>query len=96
MYELFPHVDCDQVRDIFEGVNQNIKTAADTLTAIYGQPPEDLSEQFKEIEAVVDGRHAGKEPRSFQNDVVYNPENYAADDDDYEVIVEAASFESSQ
>lgn len=54
LFELFPHVDCDQVRDIFDGVEKNIGVAAETLKAIYGEAPEDLSEQFKEIEGVVD------------------------------------------
>ena len=37
------------MRDIFDGVNQNIQQAAETLKAIYGERPEDLSEQFKVI-----------------------------------------------
>ena len=47
---MFPHVDCDQVRDIFEGVNCNQHEAMQTLTAIYGDRPEDLSDQFRVID----------------------------------------------
>jgi hypothetical protein len=35
-------VPCDEVRDIFEGVNSNIAQAAQTLKMIYGDAPEDL------------------------------------------------------
>ena len=43
LFEMFPHVDCDMVRDIYEGASQNIQQAAQTLTEMFGEPPEDLS-----------------------------------------------------
>ena len=54
LFELFPHVNCDEVRDIFDGVSQNIQQAAATLKMIYGDRPEDLSDQFQIIDDVGD------------------------------------------
>jgi len=55
---MFAHVPCDEVRDIFEGVNQNIATAAQTLIMIYGEAPEDLSHQFRVIDGDGEGTQA--------------------------------------
>ncbi len=47
---------CDEVRDIFEGVDSNILQAKNTLSMIYGDAPEDLSDQFRIIDdAAQDG-----------------------------------------
>ena len=42
LFELYPHVNCDEVRDIYEGVNNHLQQAVDTLKMIYGEPPDDL------------------------------------------------------
>ena len=56
LYEMFPHVECAEVRDIFDGVGKNILTATQQLTMIYGEKPLDMAEQFKIIDdAAYDG-----------------------------------------
>ena len=83
LFELFPHVNCDQVRDIFEGVEQNIQMAAETLKAIYGEPPEDLSDQFR----IIDDAGNMQELKDEQAPVVFNPEDYQyGDGDSFEVL----------
>jgi len=44
LFEMFPHVNCDEVRDIFMTLNENVQEATATLSMIYGDRPDDLSE----------------------------------------------------
>lgn len=48
LFELFPHVGCDEVKDIFSQLSENLHEATATLEMIYGKKPDDesLREQF--------------------------------------------------
>ena len=87
LFALFHHVECDAVRDIFEAMGQNIQQAAETLKAIYGDAPEDPSEQFKEIEQVAD--------QADDQELVQNPEVYISDDN-FEVLPDNTSAEENK
>lgn len=43
LFELFPHVGCDEVQDIFRQLNENLHEASATLEMIYGKRPDDDS-----------------------------------------------------
>ena len=50
LFELFPHVDCSEVSDIYYSVRQNLLEAKQHLMTIYGERPDNINDQFEIID----------------------------------------------
>ena len=48
--ELYPHVACDEVSDVFAQCAHNIQKAAATLSMLYGDAPEDAQQNGPEVQ----------------------------------------------
>ena len=47
--ELYPHVACDEVSDVFAQCGHNIQKAAATLSMLYGDAPDDVQQNGPEV-----------------------------------------------
>ena len=52
--ELYPHVACDEVSDVFAQCAHNIQKAAATLSMLYGDAPDDAQQNGPEVHDVIE------------------------------------------